>query len=200
MAKRNERVVLEHPNTSSVIFDSVLKGENGTELRMVIDAGRVQSDIDKYYNHLMYERNIVFDRDNIVGTDPYLKEVMEKMPAIVDNPARVMFMVRKHYEDLSTQAYREAVMLALTFRNEFIEIPEPYEPEFLEEDDLPGFIKLSQPKRDMEDLVEYRLKQLYDVLRKDMTIMLGFNSAFDAAMVELSKRINGLQTVNGFSA
>jgi hypothetical protein len=131
---------------------------------------------DQYTSALHVARNIPFNISTIPVTDPLSLVVANVFNIKEGNVATQK--ARAYYERWAYDALKHGWVLALLENNEFTNTPEPYD-----ESKLPrGIPVLPEPKYDLSNPTEYRLKQIFDWLASDinlqMTVMTTINNAF----------------------
>lgn len=171
-----------------IIFDETLVSKKGWTLRIILDISRMEQDAERYQDQLMFSRGIPFDLEHVTAIDHLAVYVANKQHWLDGNG--VIEATRAHYRKLTTEAYREAVMLAITAHpdNVFDQPAKPWPVE--EEQELPGIIVMPKAEKKLENPVEFRLKQIYDRLESDVLVIAGFEQAFTRATVELTRRLS----------
>jgi len=183
----SKRTATPLQSKASVIYDQVLTTDDGKILRMVVDVSRINEDAGQYHQHLLFARNIPFDIPNITPLDPMVRVVSEMMPFMRSDSAEIVRMAKAHYQALSDEAYRHAMMLAVSAspENVFTEEPKPWPPQNGSE--LPGIPALPMPEYNLFNPVERRLKQLWDFLESDVKLLGKFYVAFNDALVRVNQ-------------
>lgn len=190
---------------SSVIWDEVLESGD-VKIHLKIDVATIQDILGKYHDALIMSRGIPFDRDSISPTDNLVMFIAGKYTWL--KPEDCVRTAKSHYEKLNQDAYREAMILAVIASkdNVFTIIPTDYERESeAEEDQLPGMPPpLPEPKKDLKNPVEYRLKQFMDTIisANDLNFVSKFYRSFEAAVVAINREIGEVEETdeNGFLA
>lgn len=175
---------------SLVIYDEILSGTSGN-LHIIVEIPKVESRTRLYLQALKSARSIPFDLDAINPLDKMYQYVLEKFPNYAGKPELSRGKVREFYEQQQGNAYRDAVMLAVTSSkdNVFDFEPIPYEEDdsFLEEDDLPGLVSAPRITPNLDDPTERRVKQLYDWLKANPTHLIQLQGAFELAVIKVNE-------------
>lgn len=137
------------------------------KVRVLIDASEVLEDTEAYQRQLMLYRGIPQRADAFKVDDSNIDTAMNIFSHIKDQETReekALKLLKDHYERLADQCQAYGFMLASTKTNEFDNEPKPYTKDFFESKSLPGIESIPDPMPDLSNLVEYRLKQLLDLL------------------------------------
>jgi len=206
MASKKETQLIPSTDTTkgedmSVIIDEMI-GQEPYQLRVYVDLRYFPEDQRDYLAKLLAARGIPRDDNSIAPDDPLIKLVSED-PTIASMPEKtpsekkqkslaILETLAGHYEKYREQAMTDAVILAMTTENVLTEPPTPY----AEEPPLrrrPGLITLPAPTRNLQNPVEYRLKQIYDILEKSPGALGDLQRLTSSMAVEIGRRF---QTVD----
>lgn len=165
-------------------FEIDYRGEK-VSLRLLVDFARLYQDIENYTNKFMMIRDVPFDTVNIAPSDPLLLYAAAQFKWITDNN-EIVRLVRSHYEMRANKAREGAAVLAITRSNPAFGFdPTPY-PE--EEKDEWDNSELPVPPINLNNPVERRLKQVYDLISSDVTVFSEFQNAMQTIFIEASRR------------
>lgn len=177
-------------NENLVVYDELLQGKE-SNVRIVVEIPKIESNARAYHQALKHSRNIPFDLEAINPLDKMYQYTLEKLPHLKGKPDVLRDKVRNFYEQLSAGAYRDAVMLSVIAHkeNKFDFEPLPYEEDesFLEDNDLPGLIGPPKITPDITDPTEYRLKQFYDWLKANPEQLIKLQPAFELAVIKVNE-------------
>lgn len=169
---------------SSLLYDETFETPKGS-VRVAVDFSRILDDVQGYTDKLMLARSIPFDTDNLSPADPMVIIASAGMPWITDS-MEVVNTARRHYDLHAGKARMDAVVLASTRLNPAYAFdPDPY-PE-IEQGDEWDF-SLPEPKKNLLNPVERRLKQIYDILTSDAEVVARFYAAMQTVFVEAQRR------------
>ena len=143
---------------------------------------------EQYTSALHISRNIPFNLSTIPMTDP-LALLISNLFRLTDG-AEAIQKARGYYEQWAYEATKHGWILALLEDNEFINKPEDYGVERKPR----GIPTIPEPKQQLSNPVEYRLKQIFDLLSIDvalqMTVMNTINNAFAKLVQEVEETDN----------
>lgn len=168
----------------TVLLDKIFETELGA-LRILVDFEYVLEDISKYTDRLIMARNLPFDVDNLSPADPMLVTASQLMSWNTD-ANQVFIAVKQHYENLLKRAQSDATVLAMTKTNKFEFEPQPYPPESESAGDWD--ISLPNPVRNLNNPIEKRLKQVYDMITSDSSVQHEFLNALNVIVIEADRR------------
>lgn len=182
-----------------VVMDEVLERGDGKTIRLVFDLSKIQEDAGQYAKRLMFSRKIPLDTNTIAPTDPMIRVIQEAMPW--EDKRNIIPTVRNYYDDKSSDAYRDAIMLAIcaSKENVFTEPPQPYTDA---SDTLPGIDALPEVVRNLTNPVEARLKQIMDFFSDDISAFQRFSQIFEDAILKTNALIGKAEKTdqNGFQS
>lgn len=137
----------------------------------------MNSIIEKFSDELEISRGIPRDIQNLHPLDPMVMLTIKKAAYIKDATARTntaVDMARRHYYKLKEETARDALLMAIARKTPRLDfVPKPYEKDDEDEELFPGFGEpLPKLRRNMENPIEIRLKQLMDLMEADPVAML----------------------------
>lgn len=190
----------ELQNGSEYLYDEWIVPN---KIRMVIDIENFIQDSELYQRQLMLSRGIPQQPSSFQTNDPNIKIAMDYYKHIKDKKkmeSSVVSAVEQHYERLIEKMHALGGMLAATKYSVIEKTPEPYD-----DDDegsfLPGVVNLPEPIPDLDNPVEYRLKQILDVLIEHPEGFRRFQEIFRTARVKIaSYNANGGKVAPGESS
>lgn len=172
-------------------------------LRFTIHRSKIQKRIEKYFSALRKSRGIPFNLEQVspnwkayrMAYDrlEYMLAANPNSPALQEQHAQLAAQEAiSYYQQLSEDAYREAVMLAMSAESKLDGFePEPYSQVDDDDEDLPGLeqtVTFPSVVRDLNDPLEYRLKQILDLLaQSDAKVMNAMTAGLMRATVALEE-------------
>lgn len=168
------------------------EGANPSKIRLLFDKKtRVYS--EQYHDALKIARGIPMQISTIPVTDP-LVLIMANVYRIKDgDKARLLAM--QQYERWSYEALKHAWMMAILSTNTFTEPPKEWEED---EPPPPGIPVIPEPKFDISNPTEYRLKQIVDYLNVSQDFQLAVMSRVNDSMVALVNEADETDERTGF--
>lgn len=179
---------------STIVYDEQFTTPKGS-VRLLLDIGKFQKNLEDFQRQLLHARAIPFDTANIPPTDPaylavqpYFEHVSGQQQAEM-----VLGMVSGHYQSMQQDASRDATILAMIANKDSAMDfePEPY----AEEDDeaVPGMVQIPSLPRNLNWPAERRLKQFLDLINSDPEVALKFNQNFQMAIIKFSAEVEKIR-------
>lgn len=192
MSKHTPPVSTSPQNSDQfIVYDETFEGELG-KVRILVEVPRTKSRAELYFSALKESRGIPFDLENINPLDKMYQYVYQNIPTLrgKGNEDAAKAKVQYFYQQQQTDAYRDAVMLAIIAdkTNVFDFEPELIsDEEFGNEDDLPGMVNTPKPERNLQNPTEHRLAQFYTLLKKNTELVYQFTKAFEKATISINE-------------
>lgn len=174
--------------TPQALFDVSVDApkDSGIEkVRILADAQSVEY-ITQYQDALYVSRGIPFDIDSISIGNPLALIIANQNKEKAMKGVEALRRAKSWYNSWADEARKEAVILGLLADNEFTKEPTPY----VERKTAPGIQVIPTPTYDINDPVEYRLKQIKDVLASDVDFQVRL-------MTQISNAIGSLAQMSG---
>jgi hypothetical protein len=159
------------------------------KLRLVIDVNAYMNDIELYQTQLLIARGIPQQPSGFRPDDPNINRVSEYYKNIKDRKKRddsIIAALESHYQRLIDKMQALGAMLAATKYTIIEDAPKPYDDEDQDES-LPGVMTLPEPIPDLDNPVEYRLKQILDLLIEHPAAFIRLQEIFKSAKVVISQ-------------
>lgn len=186
-------------NGSEYLYDEWLI-EN--QLRLVIDINAYMQDIELYKQQLLISRGIPLQPSAFRTDDPNIQRVSEYYRNIKDKKKRedsIIASLEGHYSNLIDKMQALGAMLAATKFSILDNEPKPYEDEETGSF-LPGIMSLPEPTPDLDNPVEYRLKQVLDLLIEHPNAFIKLQEIFKKVKIVVSQyNANGGKAAPGES-
>jgi hypothetical protein len=168
--------------------------EHKGQLLVVFDSKTIET-MREITSELITARSLPIDPDSVSVSDPVaiLVNNLKKDWGSEDPEERareLMNVVRNYYKQQHQAVSQDAMIIALTYHNEFDFDPLPYEDEGEEDDDLPAWVsskkrfRIPPPAKNLQNIYEGRVKQIYDLLDEDIEFQLLFQRKTEAAFVK----------------
>ena len=164
MASSKSKTISIDDAIDTIVYDEWIVPD---KVRMLVDVSEVIEDSEKYQRSLMLYRGIPQKANAFRTDDPNINIAMSMLSHIKNTGVReerAVQMLISHYERLADECEALGFMLASTKINSFENEPKPYNPDWFKRSELPGIESLPDPVPDLTNMVEYRLKQLLDIL------------------------------------
>lgn len=198
MTKKVVPMPQENDDNMTLIIDRVI-GDDENPIIVRADLRYLMTDQQDYFAKLLESRRLPRDPDSIAPDDPLIPIVL-KLPHIAAMPDKtraeqdaksraVLSELATHYNKHIRQAESDAIMLAITMENEFVDPPTPYEDSMPTNRKRPGLVDLPEPKRDLNNPVEARLKQLLDALAKSPRALQQLQEATTFMAIDINRRL-----------
>lgn len=175
----------------TVLIDKVIETSKG-ELRILIDYEFFLTDLEKYSDRLRIARAIPFDLDNISPSDPAIMAA-SKIMDWTDDTVAIVESVKRHYAGLDAQARKDAMVLAATRKNSIFEFePKPYDPVRVQEEEWEVSLPVSE--RNLNDPIERRLKQIFDLLSESQDTFRSFYQMMQTVFIQAERKARQAKT------
>ena len=184
---------MAQPITS--IIDQIIPAPEGmspTQLHILFDK-KTRSYAEQYETALKVARNLPFNPQQIAVTDP-LVLIVASVFRMTDGQQAIRQAIQ-YYEKWSVDAMKHGWMLALMADNTFTNPPAPYT---APEPPPPGIPVVPEPKYNISNPTEARLKQIIDYLEVDSTFQETVMTTVNNAMVKLVNEVEETDPVTNF--
>ena len=186
-------------NFNPVLLDEAITSEDGeVTLHLKLNIQKFLERKENYADALMNIRHLPYDLELVSGSDPIALLVASQRPAMVkaDPNSATRYAVQYYKQHISMVQQEAAILVFISSKenNSLLDKePLPYDDKQRDEDDdLPGILFLPEPRRDLTDPVEIRLRNFYEVLSDHGDLIQAFYTRFNAAMGVLSERAKEL--------
>ncbi len=186
------------PKTKEIksIIDEYIDAPEGAsppQLHVLFDS-RTRDYADQYHTALRVSRGLPFLPEEISITDPLVLVVINIFHLTDSN--RALRMARQYYDKWNRDAKMHSFMLALLSDNTFFTEPTEWD---TDNDIPPGIPYIPEPKYDLANQTEKRLKQIVDYLSINDEFQLSVMKRVNDAMVNLVNEVEK-DTVTGFQS
>lgn len=164
MAAKKKKSVANIPADAWIAIDEWIIPD---ELRVVVNLNDFMEDKEQYKRELMRCRNIPNRPEAFRADDPNINVAMETYEHIPDMGKREEMAIKAlegHYKRLEDECESWGFMLAALKYNQLDNEPKPYEDEWATRNMLPGLTTFYNPIPDINERLEYRLKQILDLM------------------------------------
>lgn len=169
------------------------EGSSPEQIHVLFDR-RTRDYADQYHTALRVSRGLPFLPEEISITDP-LVLVLINIFHLTDGQ-RALRTARSYYDKWNRDAKMHGFMLALLADNQFYGEPKEWS---TESDTPPGIPTIPEPKYDLNNPTERRLKQIIDFLSADDTFQFTVMNRVNDAMVNLVNEVEK-DPVTGFQS
>lgn len=177
------------------IIDRIIDAPEGlvpSKLHVLFDK-KTRGYADQYETALQVARNIPFDSSKLSVTDP-LVMIVANVFRITDGQ-QALVQAQQYYNKWALDAKKHGWMLALLADNDFVGEPEPYP---APDAPPPGIPIIPEPKYNILNPTERRLKQMIDYLDSDDNFQQTVMTAVNDAMVKLVNEVEETDPVTTF--
>lgn len=186
------------PEDIAILVDRYIGDGDKVNIKVVADLRYLQQDQEDYKIKLLDARGIPQDFNNIPPDDPVIHRVLS-LPSVKAMPEKtqedrhnknraVLTEVIMYYTKEARQVDADAIMLALTMENEFTEAPQPYEKQTTGRV-RPGLNDFPPTPRNLANPIEYRLKQLLDILSQSPEAMAQLSETTQYLSADIARRL-----------
>ena len=170
------------------------EGIDGPEKIHILLDSRTMKIAGQYQDALFVARGVPFNLATVSISDPLALLIASQNPKLKGND--VVRQAQAWYEQWQQAAEQDSWALALLADNKLTNEPTPY----VDDDDpIPGLPFIPEPKRDLDNPVEYRLKQVMDLADSTIEFSQQFYSAINEAFTE-AIRFAGETDAAGFQS
>lgn len=186
--------VTQLPQNGSDKIDTLIHDEwlIKDKVRILIDVSDILSDMEAYQRQLMIARGIPQQPNAFDVNDPNIQIAMKFFENVKDDNQRenmALELLKGHYEDLTKEMQAYGFMLATTKSNSFDEEPKPYDKDWSKDNNLPAIASLPSPMPNLVFPVEYRLKQLLDILYDNPGSFLRLEKRMSTITIRINQRL-----------
>lgn len=184
---------MAEPLTS--IIDQIIPAPDGmspTQIHILFDK-KTRNYADQYTTALKVARGIPFNPQALSVSDP-LVLIVANVFRITDGQQAIQQAIQ-YYEMWSVEAQKHGWTLAILADNTFTTSPKPYEPK---DSPPPGIPIIPEPKLNLSNPTEARLKQIIDYLEIDSDFQQKVMTTVNDAMVRLVNEVEEVDPATNF--
>ncbi len=172
------------------------EGIDGPKQIHILLNARTMKLAGQYKDALFVSRGIPFNLSTINISDPLALLIASQQTKLEGN--RIVRQASAWYEQWQQEAEQDAWALALLADNKLTNEPEAYGDED-DDEPAPGLLFVPKPRRDLDNPVEFRLKQVYDLANSTIEFSQQFYSAVNEAFAK-AIRFAGETDTAGFQS